>query len=939
MTKLLQFFLATTIIACGSEPKTRLEKLNLDKAGPTSVILLGVEATPEFRDQAAKLGVSIEGETIMRLKGDSADLNALDIPVTESLTYTLDTPLEVSQDDSSKPDVFSLYQAKKDFGLLDFWKELPLADGRGVIVGVIDDGISPNQSGFQKTTTGERKFIHKQSQSSFTTYEMTLGENEYTAVIAEGIGFQGKLDLNLDGKIEPWAAKVSLDGERICLDLDVNHTFDESECKGGFTKTGDYFTLPKNRRLAVMAEVNIEKRTLKILPAEMADDSHGEGVASVMAGYRMGNITGFDGVAPGSQIVDYDLSEDTNKAEEREFTLGTFLLAFDYLARHKVEVVNVSYSFFFTNVQAQVFMARAINKVVEKHNMVISFSAGNNGPALGSLNRRLIYPPSVLVVGAFVSKELDERVHGVTGLPEEGRVVYYSSRGPGAGAGGPLMIAPLSSLTHGAPETGFRAFSGTSSASPAMAGAAAVLISAIKQEGLKVHAATVIHAMRLSAKRLKNEPFISQGYGLPQIKEALSIYKELISGEKFLYVNQSVNKGGLDGTTAQGIFARKSQDSATESYRIQLSGVLSALAPVDSSVNLVIPVKLEYSRGIKGPSELWVSSSNSRLYVDVELDEVLAGEKEGFGEIRIISQLDKSLMSIIPVTVIHDHTTKKMIRESLSVNSQEGSRLHLNVPEGVVGLKVRARMQEGEMRFLNLATFNPDYIRTKQYAFTPEFFIPTPKSGHYQITLLMPGGSDRLARVEFEVEEIGLKLLTQIAAAEKGKITVSNSASVPFQGVIKFQRLHQVVASKIFTNKDSPEITMSLPRAFYSTDIRSTSVSDLSYLYANCSTMEKNPDGSFIPYKDTASRTEGDNNVTLRFRCVPFEFGIEATDALQWQLSIFKVLKTEAIRADIPARAKREMNLPNLAPGTYQVSAGNIFAEDEDIFLARIEIQ
>ena len=50
------------------------------------------------------------------------------------------------------------------------------------------------------------------------------------------------------------------------------------------------------------------------------------------------------------------------------------------------------------------------------------FSAGN-GPGLGSLNRSGIYPDVSMRVGAFVGKELDEYVHGVTGLPEDGRVI------------------------------------------------------------------------------------------------------------------------------------------------------------------------------------------------------------------------------------------------------------------------------------------------------------------------------------------------------------------------------------------------------------------------------------------------------------------------------------------------------------------------------------
>ena len=63
-------------------------------------------------------------------------------------------------------------------------------------------------------------------------------------------------------------------------------------------------------------------------------------------------------------------------------------------------------------------MAKAIDELVKIHNTVIVFSAGNNGPGLGSLNRSSIYPSSVLRVGAYASKG-STLVHGVSGLPDE----------------------------------------------------------------------------------------------------------------------------------------------------------------------------------------------------------------------------------------------------------------------------------------------------------------------------------------------------------------------------------------------------------------------------------------------------------------------------------------------------------------------------------------
>ena len=65
-----------------------------------------------------------------------------------------------------KADEKIYYLAKEDFGLIEYWAKNPTHDGRGVIAGVIDDGISPHQAGFQVTTDGQRKYIKHFSNST-----------------------------------------------------------------------------------------------------------------------------------------------------------------------------------------------------------------------------------------------------------------------------------------------------------------------------------------------------------------------------------------------------------------------------------------------------------------------------------------------------------------------------------------------------------------------------------------------------------------------------------------------------------------------------------------------------------------------------------------------------------------------------------------------------
>lgn len=942
MNQKLSLCLLLVLISCGGQEK-RTKKLDVEGTGQGSFIIMGLSNQEEVKAQAKNLNLKVEGESILTISGDVENIRELNIPENDQLQIIQDSVIQVSDNQEFQADQTALYQAKKDFGLMEFWKKNPTADGRGVIVGVLDDGISPHQSGFKTTTDGKRKFLKKGSRSSFSTFKMSEFEEHFMTTIDEAVrSFDREIDYNLDGKLTSWSAWVSKDGKEVCLDLNGNGTFAKDECKGTFSASQDYFALPNAPRYVLMTEVDLNEKTLQIFPAEIGDDSHGEGVASVLAGHKIGNVLGFDGVAPGAQILDYDLSEPTLNVNEEPYTIGTFIRGLEWLGKNGAEVTNISYSLFFTNVKAQTFMAGAIDSIVKKYNMVVSFSAGNNGPGLGSLNRRSMYPNSVLVAGAYVTPELDEKVHGVTGLPEEGRVVFYSSRGPGPGGVGPMLIAPLGSLTHSSPE-GFTAFSGTSSASPALAGAATVLISALKQEGLTIDATTVVHALRLSGKQLKNEPFVAQGYGLPQVEKAIGIYKKLMNAETFMYINSAINEGSIDGVNPQAIFLKRSESYDVETRRISLGAASSTLARAEARLNLVVPVDLEYTKGIHGPKELWVSNS-SRLFVDINLDEMLDGTNgEAFGEVRIKSKLDGTLMGIIPITVVDDQDVRKKVKATMKVSSHGAERLHLNATEGIKGFRVRMDLSDDNNSSLEVSVFDTNYVRTQYMKPQREFWVPTPKPGHYQVALNMNGGTGRPSEVQFEIEALNVNMPTTSAKAEDPRLTIKNKAFSPINGIIYLSEVKKPLATAIFDGKlqdnklIAPEISLKVKKGTYYATLESTQDYYMSYLYSNCFTKIDYPNGqSETLSKSTIVIKEEDGEVQLTFRCIPFDWGLVQED-FSWMLKVTDKPQTIAGRIDIAGRGAEELRLPKAAPGTYEVSISDVNSS-ASIYLGTIDL-
>jgi len=618
--------------------------------------------------------------------------------------YFIDAPVEVIKNKNIllKEEDQKIYAlAKKEFGLPKFLKKYPTYDGRKVITGVIDDGISPHHTGFKKTTTGERKYLGHFSHSTAYTFPLIKNESEIINYEGEELRpdyvvqfdenkFSG--DFNDDGKRgeHKFVIIINEKGSFFCHDLDLNGMYENKHCKKSFSTYGEYTSWTTARMVPLMAEINLENKTLQINEGEWKNDSHGEGVASVMAGH---NLFGrYNGVAPGAQILDYDLSENSFLPEEKVYTIGKFLKGISTLAENGAEVINMSYSFYFHSAASQKAMSKALSALIDHYGVLLVFSAGNNGPGLGSMNRSLIYPKNSLVAGAFISKEMDALVHGASGIDEQGQVVYYSSRGPGGDFGmGPTVISPLASITHSDAESPARSFSGTSSAAPALAGLSAVLISAIKQEGLPVEIASVVGAIKLSGKKLKNTPFVFQGFGLPQIEIALDKYKEILSGKQpKLALIGSTQLERRDGITSMGKLVRLEDAPASEEIRMGVYGEFNVDSTTFEDQQVLKIVDLEYSHDwLIGPERTWYSHLGGAQFSLTANYELLDNEEsEHFGEVRVLDHDTKDILAIFPITVIGQPVFKEPMKQKITLSPEKAHRIHFRTSEETNGIQL-----------------------------------------------------------------------------------------------------------------------------------------------------------------------------------------------------------------------------------------------------------
>ncbi|KAK9693479.1 Subtilase family [Popillia japonica] len=187
-----------------------------------------------------------------------------------------------------------------------------------------------------------------------------------------------------------------------------------------------------------------------------------------------------------------------------------FLDAFNYAILKKINVLNLSiggpdfkdYPF--------------VDKVWElTANRVIMVSAiGNDGPLYGTLNNP--------------ADQMD--VIGVGGIDFEDHIAKFSSRGmttwelpQGYGRVKPDIVTYGSAVRGSNIKGGCRSLSGTSVASPVVAGAVTLLASGVLHRGADINPASVKQALMASARRIPGINIFEQGHGKLNLVKAYQI--------------------------------------------------------------------------------------------------------------------------------------------------------------------------------------------------------------------------------------------------------------------------------------------------------------------------------------------------------------------------------------------------------------------------------
>ena len=245
---------------------------------------------------------------------------------------------------------------------------------------------------------------------------------------------------------------------------------------------------------------------------------HGSHVAGIAAAHDLYGVAGFDGVAPGAQLLGLKIA---NSAQGSVSTTGAMVRALDYAvkfaeSRRLSLVLNMSFGVG-NEIEGAARIDRIVDSLLASHpSVVLTVSAGNDGPGLSTVG----FPGSsdrAITVGASLPPVFLAAPPG-GGVPRE-RVAYFSARGGELAK--PDLVTPgvaYSSVPRW--NAGDEVKQGTSMASPHAAGLAALLLSAVGRDGGPVPAARIRRALMVTARAEPESGFVDEGRGIPEVEAA-----------------------------------------------------------------------------------------------------------------------------------------------------------------------------------------------------------------------------------------------------------------------------------------------------------------------------------------------------------------------------------------------------------------------------------
>jgi tripeptidyl-peptidase II len=442
-------------------------------------------------------------------------------------------------------------------GVETFWKKMPKADGRGVIILILDSGVDPGLEGLTTTSEGKQKMIDVVDYSGtgdvpyfpatrrddslyYNGYKVLTGLNSqqikpwgnelYYGYLPEQRFQNGRSDLNFNNEEDDLFGVLVFEDApghyTVIVDADADGSLAGEKQLFNFRERFDVLHFrPKNTKPGESKQLNAGINVLperELVSIVFDDGSHGTHVAGIAGGYNINGQQGFHGVAPGAEMVGIKFADNSAGGVTVSNSMRQAYLYAANLAKTQKKPVVVNMSFGIgSEIEGQSAMDKWLDSLLAATpNLTVCISGSNDGPGLSNVG----LPGSsarVITSGAVLPDDSGRDLYAVNIT----RPLLWDFSSRGGELAKPDIVSPGTAVSTVPDFVGGDRYNGTSMASPYTAGCVAVLISAMQQTFADYvpDAHTIKRAIQLSALHMQDQTPLDEGYGMINVPKAFDL--------------------------------------------------------------------------------------------------------------------------------------------------------------------------------------------------------------------------------------------------------------------------------------------------------------------------------------------------------------------------------------------------------------------------------